>query len=379
MPTSSRGRAAKGRPLLDGRCAVGEDRVMTARFRHESHAQRVIFGAGAARTEIAGEVARLGATRVLVIASAGQRDLAAELTADLPVSAVFTGVRPHVPTDIAAAARHAAEASRADLLLCVGGGSTTGTAKAVALTSGLPILAVPTTYAGSEATPVWGLTERGHKTTGTDEIVLPRVVVYDPELTLSLPPALTVASGLNAMAHCVDSLWAPNANPVATALATAGIRALATGLPAVRKDGADVAARGDTLAAAYLSAVAFAGAGSGLHHKICHILGGAFDLPHAATHAVVLPYVAAFNVPAAPAAGDALASALGVPDAVPGLRELYDGLDAPACLRDLGMPESGIAAAAGQVADAAPATNPRPVTRDDAETLLRQAWTGERR
>jgi alcohol dehydrogenase class IV len=227
-------------------------------------------------------------------------------------------------------------------------------------------------------TPVWGLTEDGRKTTGTDARVLPRVVVYDPDLTRTLPAGLAVASGLNAMAHCVDALWAPDANPVATATATAGIRALAAGLPAVRADGDDPAARAGTLTGAYLAAVAFASAGSGLHHKICHVLGGAFDLPHAATHAVVLPHVAAFNVPAAPGAADAIRAALGVADAVAGLRELYAGLAAPASLRALGMPESGIAAAADLVVQAAPASNPRPVTRDDAETLLRQAWTGGR-
>jgi alcohol dehydrogenase class IV len=347
-------------------------------FRYESRPQGVVFGAGAARSQLRPEVERLGARRVLLIAAAGERSLAAELTADLPVAATFTDIRPHVPVEVAAAARRVAADARADLLLCVGGGSTTGTAKAVALETGLPILAVPTTYAGSEATPVWGLTEAGRKTTGTDARVLPRVVVYDPELTLSLPAGLTVASGLNAMAHCVDSLWAPDANPVAAAMAAAGIRALAAGLPAVRKDGADVAARADTLAAAYLSAVAFASAGSGLHHKICHVLGGAFDLPHAETHAVVLPHVAAFNVPAAPDAAAAIAGALGVTDAVAGLADLYAGLEAPRALRDLGMPESGIAAAAGLVAAAAPASNPRPVTRDDAERLLRRAWEGER-
>jgi alcohol dehydrogenase class IV len=351
---------------------------MTGSFRHESHAQRVVFGAGAARTALAGEVAHLGATRVLVVASEGARPLAAELTAGLPVAATFTGVRPHVPADVAAAARLAARDAGADLLLSVGGGSTTGTAKAVARRTGLPILAVPTTYAGSEATTVWGETEAGRKTTGTDPRVLPRTVVYDPELTLGLPADLTVASGLNAMAHCVDSLWAPNANPVATALATAGIRGLAAGLPAVRRDGADVAARGDTLAAAYLAAVAFASAGSGLHHKICHILGGTYDLPHAGTHAVVLPYVAAFNLPAAPAAGAAIATALGVPDAAEGLAGLYRALEAPTALRDLGMPEAGIAEAAGLVARAAPESNPRPVSREDAEALLRRAWTGGR-
>lgn len=350
---------------------------MTA-FVYESYGQRVVFGAGGARAALAAEVGRLGGTRVLLVVADAEHEVARSLTGGLPVTATFSGVRPHVPVAVATAARALAAEADADVVVSVGGGSTTGTAKAVALTTGLPIVAVPTTYAGSEATAVWGLTDAGRKTTGTDPAVLPRAVVYDPDLTLSLPVGLTVASGLNALAHCVDSLWAPHANPVSSALAVAGVRALREGLPAVRRDAADRGAREHLLYGAYLAALSFSGAGSGLHHKICHVLGGAYDLPHAPTHAVVLPHVLAFNAPAAPQAAGRLAGALGGTDAVPALRDLHEALDAPRSLRDLGLKESDLDEAAGLVTDAAPPTNPRPVTRADAARLLHHAWAGDR-
>lgn len=347
-------------------------------FVHEAYAQRVVFGAGAARFELVNEIERLGSSRVLVIAADAERQLAAELTAALPVAAVFSDVRMHVPVPVAQAARALAAQARADLLVSVGGGSTTGTAKAVAMTSGLPIVAVPTTYAGSEATPVWGLTEGQRKSTGVDVRVLPRTIVYDPELTTSLPGELSVASGLNALAHCIDSMWAPKANPISSALAVEGTRALAAGLPAVLADGQDVPARSRALYGAYLAAVAFAGAGSGLHHKICHVLGGAYGLPHAPMHAVVLPHVLAFNASAAREAADRVAAALGGSDPMAGLLALYDDLDAPRALRDLGLREGDLGEAARLVVEAAPPSNPRPFGVEDAERLLRQAWAGDR-
>jgi alcohol dehydrogenase class IV len=265
----------------------------------------------------------------------------------------------------------------ADLLLSVGGGSTTGAAKAAALTTGVPILAVPTTYAGSEATPVWGLTEDGRKRTGADPRVLPRAVVYDASLTLTLPARLSVTSGLNALAHCVDAWWAPRRNPISSALAAEGVRSLADSLPRVAADGQDIEARRDVFFGTYLGAVAFAGAGSGLHHKICHALGGAFDLEHSTTHAVVLPHVAGFNLPAAPMAAARLGSALGDP-ARPfrALLDLYDSLDAPRSLDALGLAEADVEHAAALGAEHVPASNPRPVTRDDLVSLLGRACRG---
>lgn len=343
-------------------------------FEHQSYAQRVVFGEGTARTRLSAEVERLGAQRVLLVAAPSAQAQAASLTASLPMAGAVDEVRMHVPIEVAEAARRRATETGADLLLAVGGGSATGTAKAVALTSGLPIVALPTTYAGSEVTPVWGLTENGRKTTGVDERVLPRTVIYDPSLTLGLPAGMSIASGLNALAHCVDALWAPRANPVDTALALEAAHALAGGLVEVHADPRGMDGRSATLYGAYLAALAFAGAGSGLHHKICHVLGGAYDLPHAPTHAVVLPHVLAFNAPAAPAAVARLARALDAPDARTALEALYEAVDAPRSLRTLGMPDDRLPEAAALIAEAAPPSNPRPVTEADALNLLRAAF-----
>lgn len=347
-------------------------------FVYEALPGRVVFGPGAARRSLVDEVDRLGASRVLVVATEGEAALARELADPLGerVAGTFAGAQPHVPVEVADAARGAAADHHADLVLSVGGGSTTGTAKAVALTTGLPILAVPTTYAGSEVTPVWGLTEGQRKTTGTDRRVLPATVVYDPELTVSLPPDVTAVSGLNALAHCVEAFWAPGANPVSSALAERGIRALADGLPGAVADGADLAARGDALTGAWLAGSALAAAGGGLHHKICHVLGGAYDLPHAATHAIVLPHVLAFNAPAAPEAAARIAAALGHDDPVAGLVALAARVGAPTALRDVGLREDQIDEAAELAAAKVPAANPRPASREDLAALLRAAWQG---
>jgi maleylacetate reductase len=346
------------------------------RFVHDTLPQRVRFHAGGAAEGLSAEAQAAGATRVMVIVGGSSSELARTIAADLPVVTWHEEVARHVPADVAGRARRAAADVDADLLVSIGGGSSTGLAKAVALTSGLPIVAVPTTYAGSEATDVWGLTEGGRKTTGRDPRVLPRSVVYDATLTLTLPVDLSVASGLNAVAHGIDSMWAPGHDPVDAVLAEEGLRALGSGLPRVVAEQVDVGGREEVLYGAYLTAVAFASAGSGLHHKICHVLGGMFDLPHAETHAVVLPHVLAVNAPKAPGAERRIASALGATDAVSGLRELYATVDAPRSLRDQGMPVDGIEPAVEAILAAAPPDNPAPVTPETVRRLVRRAWEG---
>lgn len=351
-------------------------------FVHDSLAQRVCFASGSAATAVAAAIEALGARRVMVIASPRGRTLAERVVAGIDVARWHDEVVMHVPVAVAERARTAAAEADADVLVCVGGGSATGLAKAVALTSGLPIVAVPTTYAGSEATNVWGLTDGEVKTTGVDAKVLPRAIVYEASLLTGLPVGLSVASGLNALAHCVDSMWGPRADPIDRALAGEGIRALAAGLPTVAADPSDLGGREQSLYGAYLAAVAFTSAGSGLHHKICHVLGGMFDLPHAQTHAVVLPHVLAFNAPNAPEAerrmGAAFTAGLGVGvGAVEGLQVLRARVDAPRALRDYGMPEEGIARAVGPIVAAAPANNPTPVTPESVTALLRAAWSGQ--
>jgi maleylacetate reductase len=332
---------------------------MSLRFTHETLPQRVVFGPAA--EHLAAEVARLGERPVVFGRAAPGL---------LPGAPRHRDVIMHVPVEAAERARAFAAANEADVLVSIGGGSSTGLAKAVALTSGLPIVAVPTTYAGSEATNVWGLTGNGRKTTGVDDRVLPRTIVYDAGLTLSLPVDLSVASGLNALAHCVDSMWAPRADPINQALAVEGVRALSSGLPGIVRKPEDLRGRETTLYGAHLAAVAFASAGSGLHHKICHVLGGMFNLPHAQTHAVVLPYVMELNAPGIP---DRLADAFGPG----GLARLRAEVRAPRALRDHGFREGDIPAAADAILPVVPAGNPVPVTTDNLTDLLRRAWAGE--
>jgi maleylacetate reductase len=346
------------------------------RFVHDNLPQRVCFGASEATPNLRRQTEILGASRIMVIAAKAEAELADEVTNGLPAALRYDDVVMHVPVHVAERARQAAAKASVDALVSVGGGSTTGLAKAIALTSGLPIVAVPTTYAGSEATQVWGLTEGARKTTGTDPRVLPKVIVYDATLTMSLPVPMSVASGLNALAHCVDSMWAPHADPINAAFAAEGIRSLAAGLPKVVADPLDLDGREQALYAAYLSATAFASAGSGLHHKICHVLGGKYNLPHAQTHATVLPYVLAFNAPAAPAAESRIAAAFGTATAIGGLQSLRTELDAPSALRDYGFSEDSIDEAADAILPAVPPSNPRPVTAADLRKLLRAAWSG---
>lgn len=346
-------------------------------FEHVTLGQRVLFGSGKAREQLAAEVSRLGARKVMVIAAGAESRISDQVTGGIGVALNWDDVVMHVPAEKAEEARAAATERGVDLIVCVGGGSTTGLAKAVAMTTGIPIVAVPTTYAGSEATNVWGITEAARKTTGVDDKVLPLSVIYDATLTLSLPVDLSVASGLNGLAHCIDSLWAPRADPINAALAGEGIRALAQGLPLIKANPHDLEGREHALYGAYLSAVAFASAGSGMHHKICHVLGGTFNLPHAQTHATVLPYVLAFNAPAAGQATARAATAFGASNALEGLQRLRDALDAPRALADYGFTEANIPEAVQVALPAMPATNPRPITRENLTALLAAATAGD--
>ncbi len=346
-------------------------------FSFEAHLPRVVFGAGRL-SSLGDEVERLGARRAIVLCTPEQEALAHAVAARLGTrcAGVFPGAVMHVPIESARAAREQARALDADCAIAVGGGSTTGLGKAIALESGLPIVAVPTTYAGSEMTPIYGLTEGGEKKTGRDPRVLPRTVVYDPELTLTLPTDLSVTSGLNAIAHACEGLYADDANPVISLMAEEGIRALAAALPRLVASPRDIDARGDALYGAWLCGAVLGHVGMGLHHKLCHTLGGSFNLPHAPTHTVVLPHALAYNAAAAPAAMAAIQRALGTAEAAPrALHRLAAALGAPTSLRAIGMPESGL----DRVADLAvskPYPNPRPLERAPLRDLLRRTWEG---
>ena len=352
------------------------------RFVHESPGSRVVFGVGR-RSEVADELDRLGVRRPLLVAgkeSAAGRELADLLVGRL--AGVFDEVVMHVPVAVAARAVEAARAADADGVVVVGGGSAIGTAKAVAKETRLPVVAVPTTYAGSEMTPIWGLTEERLKTTGRDPSVLPRVVVYDPELAVSLPAGLSAASGMNALAHLVEGLYAQQVSPLAVVTAREGIRALASGLPEVVARPTDLDARAAVAYGAWLAGWTLGTTGMGLHHKVCHVLGGTFDLPHAPVHSAVLPYAVAANADAAAPAMAEVVAAFGdagteADHAAGGVWDLRHRIGATAALADLGFTDGDVDTAAGLVVDGGP-VNPRPVDRGCVAAVLRAALRGER-
>lgn len=347
-------------------------------FDHVTLGQRVLFRSGAAAELAIRALEDLRSERVLLIADAFVQGLSDEVARRAPVVARIHEIVQHVPGANARAAVELALSSGADAVISIGGGSSTGLAKIVARDTALPIVAIPTTFAGSEATNVWGMTEGERKTTGVNDNVLPRTVIYDPSLMATMPTTLAMSSAFNAVAHAIDGFWAPRADPINRALGTEGLRALFSGLRLLRDESTSLEVMEQTLYGAYLAAVAFASAGSGLHHKICHALGGNLNLPHAETHSVVIAYVTAFNAPYAPDAAYRVSTALGsAGSAGHALYLLRKEIGAPASLSELGFRENDIPRAAEVILPAVPPSNPRPVGRADLESLLRAAWAGD--
>lgn len=347
-------------------------------FLYSTEARRVVFGAGTLR-HVRREVELLGTARALIL-STPEQSADAERTAQLLgdyAAGVFAKAVMHVPIEIARTARAEAERRRADCIVAVGGGSTTGLAKAIALESALPIIAIPTTYAGSEVTPIYGLTEGGVKRTGKDPRVLPRAVIYDPELTLGLPTTLTTTSAINAIAHAAEGLYAKDSNPIMNLFAAEGIRAIAAALPILQREPRNLDARADAFYGAWLCGTVLGNVGMALHHKLCHTLGGSFNLPHAEVHTVILPHAIAYNASAAPGAMRQIASALGARSAAEGLYDLAHTQGAPCALRDIGMREADLDRAA-ELAAANPYWNPKPIERGAIRALLQRAYEGSR-
>jgi len=347
-------------------------------FVYQALPSRVIFGYGTL-DKLPEEVERLGAQRAMVLSAPEQVAQAEDVAARLGDRSAGTYDRAvmHVPIETARAAREEARSRGADCCVAVGGGSTIGLGKAIALDSGLPIIAVPTTYAGSEMTPIWGLTEAGLKRTGRDERVLPRTVIYDPTLSLTLPAFIAGPSGMNAIAHCVEALYSENANPIVSLMAEEGIRALGEALPVVVATPDDRDARAKALYGAWLAGASLGAVGMAIHHKLCHTLGGSFNLPHADVHTVIIPHAAHYNRDAAPEAMARLAQALGTEDGPGALYDLAKAVGAKLALKDIGMAEADLDRAA-ELATQNPYYNPRPVTRDGVRALLEQAYHGRR-
>jgi len=340
---------------------------MSAAFIHDLPSQRIVFAAGAL-ARLSEEAARLGINRTLVIATPGGgarlgkevMDVLGTRAADLHAHAVV-----HVPKPVAEAGLAAARAAGADGLVAAGGGAAIGLAKIIARD-----LALPTTYSGSEATAIWGMSDGERKFTGKDARVLPRTIVYDPDLTLALPPAVSAASAMNAIAHCVEALWVPDRTPFLMALASDAARRFAENLPRVIADGGDRQARGECLVAAWLAGTVLA-SGTGLQHKLAHVLGG-LGLPHAETHAIVLPHVTRFNLSATPEARAQLVAALGGEPA-DRLAAMLRSLPIPHRLSQVGFDDSKTDFVAQEVA-ALSISAPRPVSAADVRTLLAAAF-----
>lgn len=349
-------------------------------FVYSAQPSRVIFGAGSLQ-HLAREIDRLGARKALVLSTPGQRVFAERVSDMLGERAggVFDRAVMHVPIETARAAREVAHRIGADCTVAIGGGSTVGLGKAIALDLGLPIVAIPTTYAGSEMTPIYGITEAGLKKTGRDSRVLPRVVLYDPDLSVNLPVAMSVISGLNAIAHAAEGLYATDGNPIVDLMAEEGITAIGRALPAIKRIASDPQARTEALYGAWLCGSVLGSVGMALHHKLCHTLGGSFNLPHAQTHAVVLPHALAYNAQMAPQAMQRIARALGggprsTPQAV---YDLASDNGAPVALKAIGMKEADLDKAC-DIALQNQYPNPRPLEREAIRQLLQDAFEGAR-
>jgi maleylacetate reductase len=348
-------------------------------FQYTALPARVLFGFGTI-AKVADELVALGRKRALVLsdphhattAAARLMEALGEFGVELSTDAVM-----HTPLEVTERVLGKLATCKADCIVALGGGSTIGLAKALALRTDLPQIVLPTTYAGSEATPVLGETRGGEKSTIRSMKVLPKVIVYDVELTYGLPPATSLVSGVNAIAHAVEALYAKDANPVTSSLAEQGIAALGRALPRIVSDPTDRSARADALFAAWVCGSCLGAVGMSLHHKLCHVLGGAFGLPHAETHTVILPHAVAYNAAAAPAAIGRVARALGTDHAAQALFDLAATNGAATSLREIGVSESEL----DEAADAAvksPYWNPRPVERNAIRNLLDDAYHGRR-
>lgn len=350
---------------------------MTLEFNYRGNSAHIVFGAGVS-AQIGEWVERLGHKRALMLSTPQQTGLAKTVADSLGPRAagIFAKAAMHTPVEVTEVAVAIARDAEADCIVSVGGGSTTGLGKAIALRTDLDQIVIPTTYAGSEVTDILGQTDKGVKSTLRDRKVLPEVVLYDPELTLSLPIALSVNSGLNAMAHAAEGLYASDRNPVTSLMAGEGLRVLYSALPKIVASPSDLDARAEALYGAWLCGGVLSNVTMALHHKLCHTLGGAFDLPHAETHAVLLPHTIGFN---AEAAAETLVPLLGIfgRPVGEGLFEFARSIGAPASLREIGMREADLARAA-KLATTNPYENPRPFGEADIRTLLKSAWAGDR-
>jgi len=350
---------------------------MSLSFHYAGSPAHIVFGEGASQN-VANWIETIGCRRALVLSTPQQKSDAEALAARIGPLAVgvFSGAVMHTPVNVTETAMKMVTESRADCVVSLGGGSTTGLGKAIAYHTDMPQIVIPTTYAGSEVTPILGQTEGGRKTTVKGAKILPEVVIYDATLTTGLPVGLSVTSGLNAMAHAVEALYAQDRNPISTLMAVEGLRAFRSALPEILATPSDLTARADALYGAWLCGTVLGAVGMALHHKICHTLGGTFDTPHAETHAIMLPHTAAFNAVAVPELLEPMAEIFGG-TVGGGLWDFARSIGAPLALRDLGLTAADLDKAS-QIAVDNPYWNPRPIDRPSIRALLQDAWEGNR-
>jgi maleylacetate reductase len=345
-------------------------------FNYTALPGRVLFGAGRI-AELGAEVERIGANRLLILATPGRASLADRAAVQLgpKCAAIFAEAAMHTPVAVTQRALALVEELGIDGLIAIGGGSAIGLSKAIALRTDLPQIAIPTTYAGSEMTPVVGQTSDGQKVTQASPRILPEVVIYDAELTLDMPVGLSGLSGINAIAHAVEALYARDRNPVTSLMATEAVRSMIQALDRIAEAPRDIEARAAAQYGAWLGGTCLGAVGMALHHKICHVLGGAIGLPHAETHAVLLPHTLSYNAPAAPDAMALLRDAVGGGDPARVLFDLGRRIGAPAGLKELGMEESQIGLVVERTL-ASPYWNPRELEAGALQAMLHRAWNG---
>ncbi|MBB3610533.1 maleylacetate reductase [Rhizobium sp. BK602] len=350
---------------------------MTLAFTYQGTAARIIFGNGAS-ADVGKWVEVLECRRALVLSTphqAADAEITAKRLGPLAVG-TFTEATMHTPVEVTERALARAAELGADCVVSLGGGSTTGLGKAMAYRTDIPQIVIPTTYAGSEVTPILGQTEGGAKTTLRSPRVTPEVVIYDPELTVGLPVAMSVTSGLNAIAHAAEGLYAPDRNPITAMMAVDGMRALKEALPVLLERPRDAGAREKALYGAWLCGTVLGQVAMSLHHKICHTLGGSFDTPHAETHSIMLPHTIGFNAEAVPGLMTPISEIFGGSPGQ-GLYDFAKSIGSPMALKDFGLTEADLDRAA-DIATKNPYSNPRQIDRTSIRALLQEAWSGTR-
>jgi maleylacetate reductase len=348
---------------------------MNAQFTYQSDPIRIVFGAGAVAA-LRDEADLHKISRLVVLCSPSRADVARRVTASVAerCAALCDASAPNMPREAFDRVVADIERHRADGFVVIGGGSPIGLAKAAAVATKLPYIAIVTTYSGSEMAPRWRIGIADKQESGDSRTALPATAIYDPELALDLPVRMTAASGMNAMAHAVESLYGPDTNPVVQAMAEEAVRRIGSSLPRVVQSPRDLAARTDLAYGAWLAANFRAEVG--LEHAIAQRVRQWFDLDHAHTHAVATPYAVGFNAVAAPEAMTRIKRALGVPDAARGLYDLNARIGLPTGLKGLGLREDDIAKAVEVVAKVK-IDHPRAVTKSDLAEVIRQAYFGE--